>query len=301
MLVTRRLVASLVAALLALSALGACTGDGPLAVKASASQELTAAVSASGADPTVRVEMFNGSIAVRAGDPGRITATVTTTGSGSSKADAEADRAKIDVALDAHPDGTVVLSAVYQPNPTSPGNRAASATVDVPPGAVLDLRTSNGRVDSTGLGGAITVQTSNGAVNLVGAAQGATVHTSNGGVEVDGGGSLDVETSNAAVVIHGTGATVRVTTSNGSIAFDGTISNAAQSMETSNAGIDLRLPANAGFELDAETSNAAVTLTGFAIRTTGSASQGAMRGTVGSGGPSIRLRTTNAAIVVRAD
>ncbi len=301
MLVTRRLPAVLAASLLALSTVGACTGDGPLAVKASASQELTTAVTGSGPGLTVRVEMFNGPIAVRAGEPGRISATVTTTGAGGSKAEAEADRAKIRVALDANPDGSVVLQAIYQPNPASPGNRAASAIVDVPPGAVLDLQTSNGPVDTTGLGGAISVRTSNGSVHLVGAAAGATVRTSNNSVEIEGGGTLDVETSNAAVVIHGTLATVKARTSNGSIAFDGTISDAAQSMETSNQGIELRLPAGSGFELDAETSNASVTLTGFAIRTSGAASRATMRGTVGDGGRSITLRTSNAAIVVRAE
>ena len=72
----------------------------------------------------VRVEMFNGPIEVRAGAAGRVSATVTTTGAGGSKAEAEADRAKIQVTLDANPDGSVLLRAVYQPNPGSPNNRA---------------------------------------------------------------------------------------------------------------------------------------------------------------------------------
>lgn len=297
---SRRSLAAVAAVLLVASALAGCAADGPFAITASGTQELDAAVATTGSDLKVRVEMFNGPIEVRAGQAGRVAATVTTTGAGGSKADAEADRAKIRVSLDADPDGSVLLRAVYEPRPSSPNNRTAGAVVHVPPGAALDLRTSNGRMDATGIGGPIEVRTSNGAVNLAGAAAGATVRTSNNSVEIDGGALLDVETSNAAILLRGNDATVQARTSNGSIGFDGTFGDGTQSMETSNEGIFLRLPADASFGLDASTSNASVTLDGFVIRTTGAASGGTLQGTVGTGGPSITLRTSNKAIVVAA-
>ena len=295
-----RSLAAVAGVLLVASALAGCAADGPFAITANGTRELDAAVAATGSDLKVRVEMFNGPIEVRAGQAGRVAATVTTTGAGGSKADAEADRTKIQVSLDVNPDGSVLLRAVYQPRPSSPNNRAASAVVDVPPGAALDLRTSNGRVDATGIGGPIEVHTSNGAVDLAGASAGAMVRTSNKEVEIDGGGVLDVETSNAAIDLRGTDAVVSARTSNGSIGFDGTFGDGAQSMETSNEGIFLRLPADASFGLDASTSNASITLDGFDIHTTGAASDDTLQGTVGTGGPSITLRTSNKAIVVAA-
>lgn len=298
--IPRRSLAALAAWLIAVSALAACAADGPFAITASGTQELDAAVEATTPDLKVRVEMFNGPVEVRAGPAGRVTATVTTTGAGGSKADADADRMKIQVTLDVNPDGSVLVRAAYQPNPNSPNNRSAGAVVDVPPGAALDLRTSNGDVTTTGIGGVIEVRTSNGAVNLAGATAGATVRTSNKGVEIEGGALLDVETSNAAIDMRGTRATVQARTSNGSVTFDGTFSDGAQSMGSSNEGIFVRLPADASFGLDALTSNASVTLDGFVIRTTGAASGGALQGTMGTGGPSIILRTSNAAIVVSA-
>jgi hypothetical protein len=286
---------------LAAAALGACAGDGPFAITSSGTQTLATAVPPGAPAVTVRVEMFNGPIEVRAGAPGKISAVVTTTGAGGSKDEAEADRAKIQVTLDANPDGSVRLRAVYQPNPGSPQNRAASAVVDVPAAAALELRTSNGNVSSTGVAGPVTVATSNGAVRVAATSDGATVRTSNKEVEIDGTGTFDAETSNAAIVLRGTGATVRALTSNATVGFDGTFSGAAQDLETSNEAIYVRLPTGASFGLDARTSGGAhVLVTGFDVRTTGAVGTSTLQGTVGTGGPSITLRTSNANIEVSA-
>jgi predicted small lipoprotein YifL len=298
--VSRRIVAGFAVLLLVLSSLAACAADGPLTVTASDTQELEAAVGATAPDLVIRVEMFNGPIEVRAGDVGRVAATVETTGVGGSKAEAEADRAKIQVTLDANPDGSVLLRAVYQPNPGSPNNRAASAVVEVPPDAALDLRTSNGTVTTSGISGPIDVRTSNGAANLAGLESGANVRTTNGAVEIDGTGLLDVQTTNGSVSIRGTDATLGVRTSNGDVSFDGTLSDSPQRVATTNNPITIRLPATAGFTIDARTTNAEVVLDGFTLKTTAPATEVAKQGIVGVGGPWLVLRTSNASIVVSA-
>jgi hypothetical protein len=298
--VSRRIVAGFAALLLVLSSLAACAADGPFTVTASGTQELDAAVGATAPDLVIRVEMFNGPIEVRAGDVGRVAATVETTGVGGSKAEAEADRAKIQVTLDANPDGSVLLRAVYQPNPGSPNNRAASAVVEVPPDAALDLRTSNGTVTTSGIRGPIGVRASNCAVDLAGPESGASVRTTNGAVEIDGTGLLDVQTTNGKVSIRGTDATLSVRTSNGDVSFDGTLSDSPQRVATTNNPITIRLPATAGFTIDARTTNAKVVLDGFTLKTTAPATEVAKQGIVGVGGPWLVLRTSNAAIVVSA-
>ncbi len=300
MLAPPRLVAVAAAALLLVPTLAACAADGPFVVKETTTQTLEQPVPPAAGDLKIRVEMFNGPIEVRAGAAGTIHAVVETTGAGGSKAEARADAARILVTLDVNPDGTALLRATYQPNPGSPNNRSASAIVDVPAGAALDLKTSNGPVTTAGITGAIAVETSNGAVTLAGSPAGATVRTSNALVEVEGSGTLDLETSNARISVRGTGATLRAATSNGDISFEGTFSTADQDLETSNNAITVRLPGDAAFALDAQTSNGRVVLDGFSIRTTGAASGASLQGTVGSGGPSVTLRTTNAAIVISA-
>ncbi len=293
--------AVLILALVVAMAAGACSGASPLQARATATDTLRVDVPAEGWAIQVRVEMFNGPIQVRAGAAGEISATVTTTGTGATQADAEADRQKILVTLDANPDGSVLLRAVYQPSPASPENRSASAVVVVPAAASLDLRTSNGAVTVADVTGAIDVRTSNGSVTLADAPAGATVRTSNGAVEIAGGGLLDVESSNGRVRIFGTAATVRVVTSNADLTFEGTFSGGAQGLETSNGPITVRLPAGSSFALDAQTSNGTVTLDGFEIRTTGVTDDDTLQGTVGTGGPAIVLRTSNAPIVIAAD
>lgn len=296
----RQALALPVAVLLAVAVVG-CGQGSPLEARATATESLDVAVPGDGWAALVRVEMFNGTIQVRAGAGGEVSATVTTTGTGATQADAEADRQKIQVTLDANPDGTVLLRAVYQPDPNSPQNRAASAVVTVPAAASLDLRTSNGAVTVADVTGAIDVRTSNGAVTLADAPAGATVRTSNGTVEIAGGGLLDVESSNGRIRIFGTSATVRAVTSNADLTFEGTFSGGAQGLETSNGPITVRLPAGSSFGLDASTSNGSVTLDGFEIRTTGAADDDTLQGTVGTGGPAIVLRTSNAPIVVAAE
>ena len=298
---TRLPIATLLVALLVALATAGCTQGSPLQARATASETLQVAVPGDGWAVQVRVEMFNGPIQVRAGAEGEVSATVTTTGTGATQADAEADRQKIQVTLEANPDGTVLLRAVYQPNPSSPENRAAGAVVAVPAAAALDLRTSNGAVTSADVTGAIDVRTSNGPVTLADAPAGASVRTSNGTVEVAGGGLLDVESSNGRIRFFGNAATVRAVTSNADVTFEGTFSDGAQGLETSNGPISVRLPAGSSFGLDAQTSNGSVTLDGFEIRTSGASDDDTLQGRVGTGGPSIVLRTSNAAIVVAAE
>lgn len=295
----RRALVPPAAVLLALAVAG-CGHGSPLEARATDSETLEVALPVEGWAALVRVEMFNGPIQVRAGADGEVSATVTTTGTGTTQADAEADRRKIRVTIDANPDGTVLLRAVYQPAPGSPANRAARAVVSVPAAASLDLRTSNGAVTVADVTGAIDVRTTNGSVTLADAPAGAIVRTSNGTVEIAGGGLLDIETSNGRLTIYGTAATVRAVTSNADVTFEGTLSGGAQGLETSNGPITVRIPAGSAFGLDAQTSNGSITLDGFEIRTTGAADDDTLQGTVGTGGPAIVLRTSNAPIVVAA-
>jgi DUF4097 and DUF4098 domain-containing protein YvlB len=289
------------AALVLAVVVAGCGQGSPLQARATDTETLSVDVPAGSWAALVRVEMFNGPIQVRAGAPGEVSAVVTTTGTGTTQADAESDRQQIQVTLDANPDGTVLLRAVYQPNPSSPENRSASAVVTVPAAASLDLRTSNGAVTVADVTGAIDVRTSNGAVTLADAPAGSTVRTSNGAVEIAGGGLLDVESSNGRVRIFGTDATVRAVTSNADLTFEGTFSGGAQGLETSNGPITVRLPAGSSFGLDAQTSNGSVTVDGFDIRTTGVVDDDTLQGTVGTGGPSVVLRTSNASIVIAAE
>jgi DUF4097 and DUF4098 domain-containing protein YvlB len=247
----------------------------------------------------IDVEMFNGTIEVAAGPEGAVSATVKRTGTGGNEAEALADAQKIDVTLGMEGD-KAVLRAVYTPSPSSPDRRGASAVVSVPAGSVLVLRTSNGSITVAGITGTVVADTSNAGVTATGPLEALRVKTSNGKVVVaQGGGLLTLETSNGAIDVGATDAVVEAQTSNGKITFTGALAAGTTRMRTSNATIDLTLPADAAFSVDAQTSNARIS-TDFAV-TGGSASDDRLTGSAGGGGgTTIVLETSNNPITIAA-
>jgi DUF4097 and DUF4098 domain-containing protein YvlB len=248
----------------------------------------------------IEIDMFNGEITVRPGPDGAISATVTRTGVGSDQAAALADAQKIDVTL-TEAAGGAVLRATYTPDPTKPDRRGASAAVTVPAGAVLVLRTSNGAVTVDGITGTALVDTSNADVIETGPMEALRAKTSNGKISVaQGGGLITLETSNGAIDVRATDATVQAATSNGAITFAGSLASGSSRMETSNSSIDVTLPSDASFGLDAQTSNAGIT-SDFTVSGGGSSSKDRLTGSVGAGsGTSLVLRTSNGDIHIRS-
>ena len=247
----------------------------------------------------VRVELFNGEVSVRPGPDGRVGASVTVTGAGATRPDAEADRARVVTTLQETADA-VVLRAVYQPDPTNPRNRGASATMTVPAGSALELATSNGKVSVVGITGAIRIRTSNGETTIDGATAGVDAETSNSAITVTASrGPLALTSSNGKIRIDAADAAVKATTSNGEIAFSGSLAAGPHSFETSNAAISLKLGADATFSLDLETSNAKVRV-GYPVTTTETAAETRLAGRVGDApAVSISARTSNAGISIQ--
>lgn len=284
-----------IVALAAALVVGAGCGASPLEARSTETRQL----SVSGVtQAAVVIETFNGDVTVRAGDPGRVDATVEVTGTGPTQAEADADRANVATTLEEEA-GRVRLRAVYGPNPASPGNRGAAATVTVPPGSELDIRTSNGAVTVEGIGAAVRVATSNGPVTVRGSSADTVVETSNGEVEVTAAtGTIDARSSNARVTVRATDAVVAVATSSGDVRFEGDLAPGDSSFTTSNAAVGLVLPADAAFALDASTSNGRISV-GFPLVSSGAASDTMVQGTVGTDPAiAVTIETSNGAVTV---
>lgn len=268
-----------VAAMLAVSLLAGCTGSSFGMVRASDTLDRSLDVQAG---TPVRVETFNGAIDVSIAEGTRVSALVTRTGEGRSMSAAEADRDKIEVTF-ALVDGVAVLRAVYTPSPDSvSGSRGAAVSLRVPAATPFELVSSNGAVGVHDTAAPVTVRTSNGAVDLRGVA-----------------GLLSVETSNGAVTLAADRASVNARTSNGALSFAGALEPGTHRLETSNGRVDLRLPADASFTVDATTSNGSVD-NEFAVA--GSTTKDAVRGTVGgsesASAITITARTSNGALAL---
>lgn len=226
----------------------------------------------------VRVETFNGGIEVRPGTGAVISAEVIRTGHGPDQEAAEADRDAIEVTL-TEVDGVGVLRAVYTPDPMSvPSGSGAAVSLFVPPEARLELLTSNGPISVRGMGGGLEARTSNSPIELDEVA-----------------GSIAAATSNGPITVAtSTPVSMELQTSNGGITVEGGLLPGDTVLETSNGPVELRLPADAAFTIDARTSAGDVS---SEFDLDGSMVDGTMAGTVGSvagaTAVSVEVRTSN--------
>jgi DUF4097 and DUF4098 domain-containing protein YvlB len=272
----------LVGLLLSGSLVGGCFTIGST-VQARDTVALTLAVPAG---TPVRVETFNGGIAVSAAGGSDISAEVERRGEGSDTEEAEADRDAIEVTLELV-DGVALLEAVYGPSPDSiPGGSGAAVTLTVPAATQLELVTSNGPITVRDNSGGVEARTSNGPVDLGGVAGVLAVETSNGPVTVGASDPVMLD----------------VRTSNGGITFDGALQPGDATLETSNGPVGLRLPPDAAFTIDATTSNGKAT-SEFTVDGTGAESE--LQGTVGASDQAaatrITVRTSNSPITLTKD
>lgn len=275
---TRSFLSLIAAGVLGVGALAGCVG--PLgSVHATDTVDLSLDVAAG---TPVRVETFNGDVDVSTAAGANVSALVTRTGEGDTKAEAEADRDKIEVTLQMV-DGSAVLRAVYAPSPNKiNGGRGAGVSIRVPEGTAVDLGTSNGDVSVRDTKAAVTVDTSNGAVDLRGV-----------------NGVLTVETSNQTITVEADQANADLHTSNGAVTFQGSLAPGSHRLVTSNGAVELRLPAESCFTIDATTSNNEITSDFDVQGTTSRDSLRGVAGVAGSGEPvAIEARTSNGPIAI---
>jgi hypothetical protein len=113
-------------------------------------------------------------------------------------------------------------------------------------------------------------------------------------------GAIDATTSNGGIDVRlaksSSGRPTRLQTTNGGVelALEVPIQNAIE-VSTSNGGITLRLPDKLGARVDASTSNSSIT-SEFNVQAQGEITKRRLQGTIGAGGPSIQLSTTNGSI-----
>jgi hypothetical protein len=146
-------------------------------------------------------------------------------------------------------------------------NRRADYRVRVPQWANLRLETTNGTIDITGphVSGKVRAQTTNGNIKLIGLENNTTISTTNGAVTLEvrrlGDEGLSCETTNGSI--------------NVTVPSD---LNARLSARVTNGGISAHLPSMSVSE----------------------ESRRRLGATIGSGGPMMRLETTNGGVTVAA-
>jgi hypothetical protein len=153
---------SLTIVVLLLSACGAYISLNPFTAEETVTQSFTADGQA-----RVVVEMFNGSIDVVTGSDSTVKIDVIKRGGGVSRQAAEDDLQNVEVTMTQDGD-TIRVVARRTDQRVDLGNSGASAKLRVPEGTVLDLRSSNGTITSSGPVGDVKALTSNGRIDARG-------------------------------------------------------------------------------------------------------------------------------------
>jgi DUF4097 and DUF4098 domain-containing protein YvlB len=251
-------------------------------------------------EPRVIVDTFNGQIEVTTGADKKVDATVTKVGVGKNQEEADDDLDNILVNM-TEQNNTVRIEAKVAEGLRT-GNRAAHVKLSVPAGSILELKTTNGKVDIVGRLGDIEACSSNGDISARETTGKLHLVSTNGRIAVEGGaGPIDLETSNGDVNIESDKGILNARTSNGTVHFRGRLENGDHTLRTTNGSIDVALPGIQDFSVDARTSNGRVHCA-FPIQRSDDGRKTHLKGVVGES-PKINLRltTTNGGIAIRKE
>ena len=163
--------------------------------------------------------------------------------------------------------------------------------------SAVRIQTGGGRVTATGPDTSRREWWSVGYRISVPARNDLDLHSQNGGISIAGvSGRLEFETTNGGVTLRNVGGDVHGRTRNGGVNVElhgDRWNGSGLDVETTNGGVTLALPSGYNAELEARTHNGGFR-TDYPITITGDLSM--RRGistTLGSGGPPVRVRTTN--------
>ncbi|MDD4566753.1 hypothetical protein L21_0491 [Methanoculleus chikugoensis] len=172
-------------------------------------------------------------------------------------------------------------------------------TISLPPTVVLQrIESSNGGIKLAGVRVTETeLLTSNGRVIVDGAPGGDLAATSsNGRIELSGvEGYVTATTSNAGITVEDCGGVAGLSTSNGAISTEISAIRGDVTVSSSNAGITLRFAEDLDARLAATTSNGRIAVHGLMLRLEESTGT-SVSGTLGNGGPTVTVTTSNAGI-----
>jgi DUF4097 and DUF4098 domain-containing protein YvlB len=174
----------------------------------------------------------------------------------------------------------------------------------MPASSDLHARSGDGSVNVEGITGRIDVFTGDGSIHgsrLAGELKLATgdgsIRLSEASGKVDaqtGDGSVDVEGALTGVIVHTGDGTVRL------VAIAGSDPTDDWSISTGDGSVTLDVPDAFNADLDARTGDGRIAVEDLAVAgVTGKMSKNNLRGQLGSGGRSVRIRTGDGSITLR--
>ena len=233
-----------------------------------------------------------------------------------------ADKAKENMAkvtIEVTKTGNIVQIETKYPA-RSRNNVSVYYELTIPDKAAIKVKNTSGSVEAAGIGGAFEGDITSGNTTMSQMSGGVDCKNISGRIElrdaageidlktVSGNigaarikGSVDAETTSGRIELSdiSEAKSVRVKVLSGGISYDGQLAPGGRfNFETLSGSIRLMLPANAGFELDAETFSGHVD-SAFPITMQGTISPKELRGVVNNGGATLRVKTFSGSIDIR--
>lgn len=247
--------------------------------------------------PELSLKTFDGAIEVTTWDKPVVGVTIERRAG--SQADAEA--LKVTTSQDGN---RIVVEAVQPERALQIGihvGRSVRFIVSVPKNTDLVARTGDGSIAVTGVHGRLELRSGDGSVTGTGLDGEVAAHTGDGSVALDGvKGKVDVDTGDGSVRIAGAPTTLTAHTGDGSVALDldaGTAIKSNWEITTGDGGVRLTLPGTIDAELDASTGDGHINASDFGLQTD-SDRRNELRGRIGAGGSTLKVRTGDGGITI---
>ena len=179
----------------------------------------------------------------------------------------------------------------------------ASLVVSVPRSSNIQAHSHDGSITLERLAGRIDLRSGDGSIRARDVSGEITAHTGDGSMRFDGvDGVLDAQSGDGSVVVDGALDGLRVRTGDGSVSIYATEAARSRDWEvtTGDGSVILEVPEGFGGELEAHTGDGRIRVEGLSVSTGEDRRRRDVRGTIGAGGPSVRLRTGDGSISVRS-
>ena len=161
----------------------------------------------------------------------------------------------------------------------------------------LDADTSGGSINVEDVIGNVRADTSGGAIEVSNVRGDVVADTSGGGIRIsEVSGDVRADTSGGPIRIRDAGGRVQADTSGGGVTVSFTPGNASGgSLSSSGGGVTVELDPSVNLEIDATSSGGPV-ISDIPITVRGRISKSNLQGTLGSGGATLRLRSSGGSI-----